>query len=86
MSHPELSSGGGSSLSSGKLSKLLVSVGDATCGKDSERDGDRHQSCLWEPLQISLSYNSNHSKVFSGVFKFFLFALVPEIQLWTRKH
>lgn len=31
MSHPELSSGGGSSLSSGKLSKLLVSVGDATC-------------------------------------------------------
>lgn len=30
MSHPELSSGGGSSLSSGKLSKLLVSVGDET--------------------------------------------------------
>lgn len=34
MSHPELSSGGGSSLSSGKLSKLLVSVGEATCGRD----------------------------------------------------
>lgn len=32
MSQPELSSGGGSSLSSGKLSKLLVSVGDATLG------------------------------------------------------
>lgn len=33
VSHPELSSGGGSSLSSGKLSKLLVSVGDETCNK-----------------------------------------------------
>ena len=30
MSQPELSSGGGSSLSSGKLSKLLVSVGEVT--------------------------------------------------------
>lgn len=30
VSQPELSSGGGSSLSSGKLSKLLVSVGDET--------------------------------------------------------
>lgn len=29
-SQPELSSGGGSSLSSGKLSKLLVSTGDVT--------------------------------------------------------
>lgn len=39
MSHPELSSGGGSSLSSGKLSKLLVSVGDATCGGKSKEKG-----------------------------------------------
>lgn len=39
MSHPELSSGGGSSLSSGKLSKLLVSVGDATCGGKSDKKG-----------------------------------------------
>lgn len=30
-SQPELSSGGGSSLSSGKLSKLLVSTADVTC-------------------------------------------------------
>lgn len=34
----------------------------------SERDGDRQQSCLWESLQISSSHNSNHSKVFSGFF------------------
>lgn len=38
MSHPELSSGGGSSLSSGKLSKLLVSVGDETCNKTRDNE------------------------------------------------
>lgn len=37
VSQPELSSGGGSSLSSGKLSKLLVSVGDDTWGRKATR-------------------------------------------------
>lgn len=60
MSHPELSSGGGSSLSSGKLSKLLVSVGDATCRKKSDKEGTviRVDLCRIS----SPSHNHDHSK------------------------
>ena len=65
MSHPELSSGGGSSLSSGKLSKLLVSVGDATCGK--KRVTRRGQSSKRTSADVSSwSHNPDRSRAFTA--------------------
>lgn len=66
MSHPELSSGGGSSMSSGKLSKLLVSVGEDTCGAtggegESERDRESESEDLLvsQHKKKSVKYLSN---------------------------
>lgn len=75
MSHPELSSGGGSSLSSGKLSKLLVSVGDATCrGKSDERGMfisvltfPLHPTAMGIPENPQQAREVLHPRLFAGI-------------------